>query len=74
MAQTPLVPAATNSDSGKGTLETNVTEVEMKVYGKKQADLTFLQRIEKLEKDTSGQAGTGPLIERVRALSKQFGR
>lgn len=77
----PLVPVqpATTGGAPAATfappvsLDDQLAAVEMKVYGHKQADLTVLQRLEKIERDAAGQVRTGTIIERIDYLKKSFG-
>ena len=47
--------------------------VEVKIYGRKQSDLTVFKRLEKMELDTSGQIHTGNIKERIEQLRKNYG-
>lgn len=64
-------PAA--STPGAGSLEELLAAVEVKIYGKKQADLPIFKRLEKLELDTGGQVKQGTIKERIDSLRKNYG-
>lgn len=55
------------------SLDEQLTAVEMKVYGCKQANLTVLQRLEKIEVDSTGQMRQGTITERIDYLRRSFG-
>lgn len=55
------------------SLEDGLSALELKVYGKKQSDLTVIKRLEKLEMETTGQAGSGTISERIQQLRKNIG-
>ena len=59
--------------SGASSLEEQLGSVELKVYGQKQIGMTVMQRIEKMERDTSGQVHSGTIIERIDSLKQSFG-
>lgn len=61
----PAVPAV--------SFDEQLSAVEMKVYGAKQTNLTVLQRIEKIEKDSLGQPRNGTILERINYLKSSFG-
>ena len=65
--------AVTGAGGAAPNLESDLTAVEMKVYGAKQGELTVLQRLEKMEKDTAGQIRTGTIIDRIEYLKHNFG-
>lgn len=65
IAAPPAVPAV--------SFDEQLSAVEMKVYGAKQTNLTVLQRIEKIEKDSLGQARSGTILERINYLKSSFG-
>lgn len=56
-----------------GSIEDQLSALELKIYGHKQADMTVLKRLEKMEMDTAGQVRTGTIKERIDALKKSYG-
>lgn len=67
-------PAQSQSSFGSAnSLEEQLTSVEVKVYGHKQLDMTMLQRLEKMERDTAGQTRSGTIIERINYLKQNYG-
>ena len=58
---------------GASSLEDQLGAVELKVYGQKQSGMTVMQRIEKVERDTSGSPRPGTIIERIDSLKQSFG-
>jgi hypothetical protein len=67
-APAQIVPIAAT-----GTLDEQLTAVELKVYGTKQANLTVIQRLEKIEREAAGQVRVGTISERIDYLKKSFG-
>jgi hypothetical protein len=61
----PAVPVVSFDDQ--------LTAVEMKIYGAKQNNLTVLQRLEKIEKDSQGQVRSGTIMERINYLKSSYG-
>jgi hypothetical protein len=55
------------------SFDEQLTAVEMKVYGSKQTNLTVLQRLEKIERESAGQIRTGTIMERINFLKSSFG-
>ena len=55
------------------SFDEQLTAVEMKVYGAKQNNLTVLQRLEKIEKDSQGQVRSGSIVERINYLKSSYG-
>jgi len=55
------------------SFDEQLAAVEMKVYGAKQANLTVLQRLEKIEVDSTGQTRAGSILDRINALKKSYG-
>lgn len=55
------------------TLDEKVGALELKVYGKKNAKLPIMKRIEQLETDYVGQTRQGPMNERVEFLKRAIG-
>jgi hypothetical protein len=55
------------------SFDEQLTAVEMKVYGAKQTNLTVLQRLEKIEKESAGQVRTGTILDRINFLKSSFG-
>lgn len=55
------------------SLEDQLGAVEVKVYGQRQSDLTVIQRLEKMEKDTAGQVRSGTIVERIEFLKQNYG-
>lgn len=64
-AAPPAVPVVSFDDQ--------LTAVEMKVYGAKQTNLTVLQRLEKIERDSQGQVRGGTILERINYLKSSYG-
>lgn len=64
-ASAPATPVVSFDDQ--------ISAVEMKVYGAKQTNMTVLQRLEKIERDASGQPRSGTILERIDNLKKNFG-
>jgi tetratricopeptide (TPR) repeat protein len=56
-----------------GTLEDQITAVEVKVYGHKQTDMPVFKRLEKLEVDTAGAPRQGTIKDRIEHLKQNFG-
>jgi hypothetical protein len=69
----PTTPAPPASLGSANSLEEQLTSVEVKVYGRKQLDMTMLQRLEKMERDTAGQTRSGTIIERINYLKQNYG-
>jgi hypothetical protein len=73
----PRTSAATSAPAAPATpvvsFDEQLTAVEMKVYGAKQTNLTVLQRLEKIEKDSAGQIRTGTILERINYLKSAYG-
>jgi len=65
--QTAAPPATT------GTIEEQLSTLEMRLYGRKQNKAPIFKRLEKLEGDTSGAKGQGTVQERVDALLHAYG-
>jgi len=66
-------PPAQSAPATTGTIDEQLTALEMKVYGRKQKSAPIFKRLEKLENDTSGQHGQGTVQERVDALLHAYG-
>ncbi|HEY9871254.1 MAG TPA: tetratricopeptide repeat protein [Candidatus Obscuribacterales bacterium] len=67
----PVQPAVGASPAG--SIEDQLSALELKIYGHKQAEMTVLKRLEKMEMDTAGQVRTGTIKERIDALKKSYG-
>ena len=59
-----------NKSPVSGTIEDQLSSVEVKVYGHKQEDMPVLKRLEKLEIDTSGTISQGTIKERLEHLKQ----
>lgn len=55
------------------SIDSQLEQLELKMYGSKQDKLSIIKRIEKLETDTSGAPKQGLIVNRVSALRKQLG-
>jgi tetratricopeptide (TPR) repeat protein len=66
-------PAAASTGPSVGSLEDMLAAVELKIYGRKQNELPFIKRLEKIETDTSGQTRSGTIKERIDFLRKNYG-
>ncbi len=64
---------STDKNAGSGTIDQQLSAVEMKVYGHKQEDMPVLKRLEKLETDTSGSISQGTIKDRIEHLKQSFG-
>jgi hypothetical protein len=62
-----------NASGGPASLDEQLSSLEAKVYGKKQDDMTLMQRMEKLEKELTGKTRSGTIIERMDYLKRTFG-
>jgi hypothetical protein len=78
--QLPAAPAAVSpalaapSSGVAGSLEEKLTAVEVQLTGKKQTDMTILQRIEKMEEQSCGQIRNGyTIMDRVEYLRRTVG-
>jgi tetratricopeptide (TPR) repeat protein len=67
----PVQPAGQASPAG--SIEDQLSALELKIYGHKQADMTVFKRLEKMEMDTAGQVRPGTIKERIDALKKSYG-
>jgi tetratricopeptide (TPR) repeat protein len=56
-----------------GTIEEKLNQIEMKVYGRTQADVPVFKRLEKLEMDTGGAVKSGSVQQRVETLRRAYG-
>jgi hypothetical protein len=75
---TPATPAPTAASAAPSAVppvsfDDQLTAVEMKVYGAKQTNLTVLQRLEKIERDSQGQVRGGTIVERINYLKSSYG-
>jgi hypothetical protein len=67
-------PAATPTTSAAPeSLENELEQVEVKIYGSKQSNMTVMQRLEKLENDSTGQVHTGTIKSRIEQLRHSYG-
>ena len=85
-ADTPKAPPApppgssTSSSSsssfsslGGANIDDKLSAIETKVYGHASKDTPLLQRLERLERDTSSRASLGSINDRVQTLLKTYG-
>src|SRR5262249_34729852 len=73
-AQQPGTPATPDlPPAAGGSLEDQLSAIELKIYGHKQVDMTVLKRLEKMEMDTAGQVRAGTIKERIDLLKKSYG-
>ncbi len=71
-----LLPGPSSSGKGggiPGSLEDQLAAIELKIYGQKANDLTVMQRLEKMEKDTAGLVRSGTITERINYLKQSYG-
>ena len=65
--------ASSNSSLGTSNIEDKLAALENKVYGRSSKDVPILQRLERLERDTSSRASFGSINDRVQTLIKTYG-
>lgn len=56
-----------------GSIEDQLSALELKIYGRKQGDMAVFKRLEKMELDTAGQVRTGTIKERIDFLKRSYG-
>jgi hypothetical protein len=59
--------------SGASSVDDQLSAVEAKMYGQTQTNLTVMQRLEKMEREVSGQTRSGSIIERINYLKQNIG-
>lgn len=68
----PARVLAAPQESG-ASIDERLTALELKVYGKRQGDLSVIKRLEKLEMETAGEISAGSISDRIQALKKNIG-
>ena len=68
----PVASAAPSALSG-ANIDDKLTALETKVYGRPSKDTPLLQRLERLERDTSSRPSLGNINDRVQTLLKTYG-
>jgi tetratricopeptide (TPR) repeat protein len=63
----------TTSSLGTSNIEDKLAALENKVYGRTSKDVPILQRLERLERDTSSRPSLGSISDRVQTLIKTYG-
>jgi hypothetical protein len=68
-------PAASNTSSSlnSSNIEDKLAALENKVYGRSSKEVPILQRLERLERDTSSRPSLGSISDRVQTLIKTYG-
>jgi tetratricopeptide (TPR) repeat protein len=66
-------PTSAPSQSTGSSFEDQLTGIEVKIYGRRQPDMSVIKRLEKIETDTTGQCGTGTIKERIDKLRRSYG-
>jgi hypothetical protein len=61
------------SSLGTSNIEDKLNALENKVYGRSSKDVPILQRLERLERDTSSRPSLGSINDRVQTLIKTYG-
>jgi tetratricopeptide (TPR) repeat protein len=72
-AAEPSVPVVQPPAPSSGTIDDQLTALEMKVFGRKQKSMPILKRLDKLETGTAGTVNMGTVQERVDALRHAYG-
>jgi tetratricopeptide (TPR) repeat protein len=65
--------STTASSLGTSNIEDKLAALENKVYGRTSKDIPILQRLERLERDTSSRPSLGSINDRVQTLIKTYG-
>jgi tetratricopeptide (TPR) repeat protein len=65
--------SAASSSLSTSNIEDKLAALENKVYGRPSKDLPILQRLERLERDTSSRPSLGSINDRVQTLIKTYG-
>ena len=63
----------TTSSLSSSNIEDKLNALENKVYGRSSKDVPILQRLERLERDTSSRPSLGSINDRVQTLIKTYG-
>ncbi len=58
---------------GGANIEEKLAALEMRVYGRQSKELPILQRLERLERDTSARPSLGSISDRLQTLLKTYG-
>lgn len=68
-------PSASNTSSSlnSSNIEDKLAALENKVYGRSSKEVPILQRLERLERDTSSRPSLGSINDRVQTLIKTYG-
>ncbi|MBI4533862.1 MAG: tetratricopeptide repeat protein [Candidatus Melainabacteria bacterium] len=66
-------PAKSQNQSTSGSLEDQLSAIEMKIYGHTLKDMTVFRRLEKIELDSTGQVKSGTIKERIDLLKQTYG-
>ena len=61
------------STLGGANIDDKLSALESKVYGRASRDVPLLQRLERLERDTSSRPSLGSISDRVQTLLKTYG-
>lgn len=69
----PAPPPAVRSAGAGTSVDEQLGAVEMKMYGSTQNTLTVLQRLEKMEREVSGQVRSGSIMDRITFLKQSIG-
>jgi len=69
----PATPPPLPQTAPGGSLEDQISALEIKIYGHKEAGMTVLKRLEKMETDTAGQVRLGTIKDRIEYLKKNYG-
>jgi hypothetical protein len=66
-------PTSSPAQTSGSSFEDQLTGIEVKIYGRRQPDMSVIKRLEKIETDTTGQCGTGTIKERIDKLRRSYG-